>query len=70
MGTFISVLIAMVFSVVFLACFPSINTLIRSVPMPVGILPIVGVEVTLLPYIICGAAFLIVILIVKNKVQN
>lgn len=70
MGTFISVIIAGIFSVVFLAVFPTINTLLRSITMPVGLLPIVGVEVTLLPYLICFAAALVVILIVRNKIQS
>ena len=70
MGTFISVIIAGVFSVVFLAIFPTINTLLRSIPMPVGILPIVGVEVVLLPYILCGIVFWLIITIVRHKIQS
>jgi hypothetical protein len=70
MATFISVIVAMVFSVVFLAAFPTINTLIRSIPMPVGLLPIVSVEVVLLPYILCGIVFFIVIQIIRTKVQS
>jgi hypothetical protein len=70
MATFISVLVAMVFSVVFLAAFPTINTLIRSIPMPVDLLPIAKVEVVLLPYLLCGVVFFVAIMIVKNKVQS
>ena len=70
MATFISVIVAMIFSVVFLAAFPTINTLIRSITMPVGLNPITGVEVVLLPYILCGIAFFIIIQIVKSKVQS
>ena len=70
MATFISVIVAMVFSVVFLAAFPTINTLIRSIPMPVGLLPIASVEVVLLPYILCGVAVFVAIMIVRNKIQS
>ena len=70
MATFISVIIAGVFSVVFLAVFPSINTLLRSIPMPVGILPLVGLEVVLLPYILCGIAFWLVITIVRHRISS
>ena len=70
MATFISIIIAGVFSVVFLAIFPTINTLLRSIPMPVGILPLVGVEIVLLPYILCGIVFWLIITIVRHKIQS
>lgn len=70
MATFISVIVAMIFSVVFLAAFPTFSTLIRSVPMPTDLIPIAGVIVVLLPYILCGIAFFVVIQIVRNKIQS
>ena len=70
MATFISAIVAMVFAVVFLAAFPTINTLIRSIPMPVDLLPLANVEVVLLPYLLCGVAVFVVIMIVRNKVQS
>ena len=67
---FISVLLAMVFAVVFLTTFPSFNTLFRSIPSPVGAVPIVNVQIVLMPYIFCAIAFWVLILIVKNKIQS
>lgn len=70
MATFISVIVAMIFSVVFLAAFPTINTLIRSVPMPTDLIPIAGVIVVLLPYLLCGVAFFVIIQIIRSKTQS
>jgi hypothetical protein len=67
---FVPIMLSMVFAVVFLAAFPSINSLLRSVTMPVGLLPIVGGEVVLLPYIMCGGATYVVYLIIKNRVSE
>ena len=67
---FIPIMVAMVFAVVFLAAFPTVNTLIRSVTMPAGLLPIVGGEVALLPYIFCTIAFYVIILIVRNRIDS
>ena len=69
-ATFISVIIAMVFSVVFLAVFPTVNTMLRSLTMPVDLLPIVGVQVALMPYVLCFIAFFVVITMVRHKIQE
>ena len=68
-STFISVIVAFVFGCVFLAAFPSVNTLLRSIT-PTGVIPIVGAQVALMPYLYCGIAFFVLILIVKNKVNQ
>lgn len=67
---FVPIMVAMVFAVVFLAAFPTVNTLIRSVPMPAGLAPIFGGEVAILPYAFCTIAFYIIILIVRNRIDS
>jgi hypothetical protein len=71
-GTIISICIAIVFSGVFLTAFPAINTMLRGVisQATVGTIPIVQVEVTLMPYVLCAIAVFIVIQIVKGKLQT
>ena len=67
---FISIMIAMVMSVVFLAVFPTINSMLRSWVMPNDLIPIVGVQVTLMPYVICFIALLVVITMIRHKIQQ
>jgi hypothetical protein len=63
-------MIAMVMSVVFLAVFPTINSMLRSWVMPNDLIPIVGVQVTLMPYVICFIALLVVITMIRHKIQQ
>ena len=67
---FISIAVALVFSVVFLAVFPTINSMLRSWTMPVDILPLVGVQVALMPYVITFLALFVVITMIRHKVQG
>ena len=67
---FISIMIAMVMSVVFLAVFPTINSMLRSWVMPNDLIPIVGVQVTLMPYVICFVALLVVVTIIRHRIQQ
>ena len=67
---FISIMIAMVMSVVFLAVFPTINSMLRSWVMPNDLIPIVSVQVTLMPYVICFVALFVVITMIRHKVQQ
>ena len=67
---FISIMIAMVMSVVFLAVFPTINSMLRSWVMPNDLIPIVGVQVTLMPYVICFIALLVVVTIIRHRIQQ
>jgi hypothetical protein len=69
-STFISVIIAILFAVLFLAMFPTINTMLRSWVMPNNLLPIVSVQVTLMPYAICGCVFFVVVQIVRHRIQG
>ena len=66
----VSVVIAGLFSVLFLAMFPTISALLRSVPVPAGILPIAGAEMVLMPYAICFSAALVAIMIIRHKIQG
>jgi hypothetical protein len=63
-------MIAMVMSVVFLAVFPTINSMLRSWVMPNDLIPIVGVQVTLMPYVICFIALLVVVTIIRHRIQQ
>ena len=67
---FISIMIAMVLSVVFLAVFPTINSMLRSWVMPNNLLPIVSVQVVLMPYVICFIALLVVITMIRHRIQE
>jgi hypothetical protein len=66
----VSVVIAGLFSVLFLAMFPTINTLLRSIPVPVGILPLAGAIMVAMPYLICFSAALVAITIIRHRIQN
>jgi len=68
----ISILVAIVFSGVLLTAFPSINTMLRGIisSSSVGVIPIVGAEMVLLPYILVAIGFYVVILIVKHRLQG
>lgn len=68
----ISILVAIVFSGVSLTAFPSINTMLRGIisSSSVGVIPIVGAEMVLLPYILVAIGFYVVILIVKHRLQG
>jgi hypothetical protein len=63
-------MIAMVFSVVFLAVFPTINSMIRSWVMPNNLLPIVSVQVVLMPYVITFLALFVVITMIRHRIQQ
>ena len=67
---FISIMIAMVMSVVFLAVFPTINSMLRSWVMPNDLLPIVSIQVVLMPYVICFLALLVVVTMIRHKIQQ
>jgi hypothetical protein len=67
---FISIIIAMVMSVVFLAVFPTINSMLRSWTMPVDIIPLVGVQVALMPYVITFLALFVVVQIIRHRIQE
>ena len=67
---FISIMIAMVFSVAFLAVFPTVNSMLRSWVMPNDLLPIVSVQVVLMPYVITFVALLVVITMIRHRIQQ
>jgi ABC-type thiamin/hydroxymethylpyrimidine transport system permease subunit len=66
---FVPFLIAVVFGSVFLEMFPSINATLRSL-MPTGLIPLVGAEITLFPYILCIIAAFVFILIIRSKLNS